>query len=442
MSALIVAATGSALVEQIGSYAGLACMLGLAVMALLYFSQAREVRRLREWAGREPERAAELAQRVQADPQRRVVAQPIQPTTPAAQQQQATAALYASVGATPPPGTVAPAGSLARPAATPAAGLLPAAGAVANPAVPGAPAAPVAPGAAAAAAGAAAAGAGAVAQAPGAAGTPSAPPVPGAPAAPASTQAPAAPPAPMPAPTPSPGVGGPQTGTASPGQPAPASAAATRAAAAQRSASLSAYANGSTGQETRESAAARPEPLAFADDDEGGLSRGRIALYAGGGLAAAVVAVVLMLVLTGGDDTQPPNDFGNTPAQESEGTSATPNGSGSQGGSGSTSPSGLTAAERRATKVAVLNGTTQSGLARNVGDKIEKARFTIESVGNNADQQIPATIVSFTAGNEPAARAVAKLVGVASTSVQPADANAAAAADADVIVTVGLDQSG
>ena len=164
-------------------------------------------------------------------------------------------------------------------------------------------------------------------------------------------------------------------------------------------------------------------------------------MYAGGGVATVVVAVVLMLVLTGGDDTQPPNDFGNTPAQESEGTSASPGGTGSQGGSGSTS-SGLTATERRATKVAVLNGTTQSGLARNVGDKIEKARFTIESVGNNADQQIPATIVSFTAGNEPAARAVAKLVGVASSSVQPADANAAAAADADIIVTVGLDQSG
>ncbi|HEV2774039.1 MAG TPA: hypothetical protein VGV90_00460, partial [Solirubrobacteraceae bacterium] len=102
MSAQIIAASATELLEQIGSYAGLACTLGLAVMALLYFSQAREVRRLREWAGREPERAAELAQRVQSDPQRRVVAQPLQPATPAAAQQQATAALYAGVGATPP----------------------------------------------------------------------------------------------------------------------------------------------------------------------------------------------------------------------------------------------------------------------------------------------------------------------------------------------------
>ena len=47
------------LVERVGAYAGLAAFLGLAILALLYFSQARDVRRLREWAGRAPERAAE-----------------------------------------------------------------------------------------------------------------------------------------------------------------------------------------------------------------------------------------------------------------------------------------------------------------------------------------------------------------------------------------------
>jgi hypothetical protein len=49
------------LVERVGAYVGLAAFLGLAVLALLYFSQARDVRRLREWAGRAPERAADLA---------------------------------------------------------------------------------------------------------------------------------------------------------------------------------------------------------------------------------------------------------------------------------------------------------------------------------------------------------------------------------------------
>ena len=51
------------LLERVGAYVGLASFLGLAVLALLYFSQARDVRRLRDWAGRAPERAVEQAER-------------------------------------------------------------------------------------------------------------------------------------------------------------------------------------------------------------------------------------------------------------------------------------------------------------------------------------------------------------------------------------------
>src|SRR3954470_23071038 len=74
--------------KTIGALAGLAAVPGLAVLSLLYFGQAREVRRLREWAGRAPERAAELEQRVRAEAARR--RQPVprpgtQPATPAAQ---------------------------------------------------------------------------------------------------------------------------------------------------------------------------------------------------------------------------------------------------------------------------------------------------------------------------------------------------------------------
>lgn len=50
------------LIKEIGAFAGLAAFLGLAVLALLYFSQARDVRRLRDWAGRAPERDAEGAE--------------------------------------------------------------------------------------------------------------------------------------------------------------------------------------------------------------------------------------------------------------------------------------------------------------------------------------------------------------------------------------------
>jgi hypothetical protein len=47
------------LIERIGPYLGIAAFLGLAILAFLIFQQAREVRRLREWAGGAPERASE-----------------------------------------------------------------------------------------------------------------------------------------------------------------------------------------------------------------------------------------------------------------------------------------------------------------------------------------------------------------------------------------------
>jgi LytR cell envelope-related transcriptional attenuator len=46
-----------AIVQEIGAVAGWAAVVGLAVLSALYFSQARDVKRLREWAGRAPERS-------------------------------------------------------------------------------------------------------------------------------------------------------------------------------------------------------------------------------------------------------------------------------------------------------------------------------------------------------------------------------------------------
>jgi len=42
--------------HQLGGWLGLAAIPGVAVVALLAFGQARELKRLRDWAGREPER--------------------------------------------------------------------------------------------------------------------------------------------------------------------------------------------------------------------------------------------------------------------------------------------------------------------------------------------------------------------------------------------------
>jgi len=47
------------LIKEIGAFAGLVAFLGLAVLALLSFTQGRDIRRLREWAGSAPERDTE-----------------------------------------------------------------------------------------------------------------------------------------------------------------------------------------------------------------------------------------------------------------------------------------------------------------------------------------------------------------------------------------------
>ena len=50
------------LIERIGAFLGLAAFLGFAVLVLLVIQQARDVRRLRDWAGGAPERAIAAAE--------------------------------------------------------------------------------------------------------------------------------------------------------------------------------------------------------------------------------------------------------------------------------------------------------------------------------------------------------------------------------------------
>src|SRR5918996_311371 len=66
MTALAAALSLQDKAQQYGAYAGVAAVFGLGILSLLYFAQAREVKRLREWAGRAPERAAELEARAVA----------------------------------------------------------------------------------------------------------------------------------------------------------------------------------------------------------------------------------------------------------------------------------------------------------------------------------------------------------------------------------------
>src|SRR5207247_9605411 len=50
------------IIERIGPALGIAAFVGLAVLVFFLFQQARDIRRLREWAGRGPEGAREAAE--------------------------------------------------------------------------------------------------------------------------------------------------------------------------------------------------------------------------------------------------------------------------------------------------------------------------------------------------------------------------------------------
>ncbi len=129
MSVSLLAFSVSSTFTKIGAVVAFAALLGIAVLALLVFSQAREIRRLREWAGRAPERAADMEQRVSAAAAARVEggavapqsvrpvprAQPIHARPAAAgaavRAGQAVSASGAPAAPIPPPGGAGAAGS-------------------------------------------------------------------------------------------------------------------------------------------------------------------------------------------------------------------------------------------------------------------------------------------------------------------------------------------
>src|SRR5215212_2022407 len=115
MTALLAAISLQDKAQQYGSYAGIAAVFGLGVLSLLYFAQAREVKRLREWAGRAPERAAEMEARAVAAAEQKLAGEPAAPAAPAAQPVPAAVPAAAAVAAgngappaAPQPAQVAP----------------------------------------------------------------------------------------------------------------------------------------------------------------------------------------------------------------------------------------------------------------------------------------------------------------------------------------------
>jgi hypothetical protein len=388
------------ILQEIGSYAGFAAVLGLAVLSALYFSQARDVKRLREWAGRAPERGPTP---VVPEP-RGVVAQPI-----------ARLATRPVPGGTPPPVPRPPGAQPATPAAAAAAGAGPAV--VHGPEVEDEEAADDEPdeddeGE----------------ERPEDEGLeegedleeeaedeePAAEEDTGewrpedehsdidftdehdvVPATPAAS-------APRPPTPPQPyqrrGAPAPSTGYAR-----------------DRGPLLPPYA------ETRAQSDAPSEPD----------SRGRRPiLLAIAAMVVIAIGVFAVLQVTGGDDPNVGNDAG----LSAGGT--TDDSGGSSGGGGSDAPPIVPAD----VTVAVLNGTTVPGLAATVGDKIAGEGFQLGTVTNNFDQERAESVVLYAPGAEREAGDVRRRLDISQREAIDAESQALAG-DATVVVVAGADQN-
>lgn len=119
-------------ITKIGAIAAFAALLGIAVLALLVFAQAREIKRLREWAGRAPERAAEYEQRVSNQAAARVAG--VQPVPGARPIPRATPLNVRAQAASGPASKVVPGAPV--PAGAPPTGTAPAAQGTQSPGTP------------------------------------------------------------------------------------------------------------------------------------------------------------------------------------------------------------------------------------------------------------------------------------------------------------------
>jgi hypothetical protein len=150
-----------------------------------------------------------------------------------------------------------------------------------------------------------------------------------------------------------------------------------------------------------------------------------------------VLAVAGILIFGGGSDEPPAKP--NTVAQP------TSDDTGAANGSGAATPSKTPAkVDRKAVPLAVLNGTTVTGLARGAADKLTQKGYNEPNVVTNdtTNQARPTTQVFYEPKARAAALDVAKILGVPSSQVKAMDANARALADrAQVAVFVGADKA-
>lgn len=425
------------IIQDIGSYAGLGAVLGLAVLSALYFSQARDVKRLREWAGRAPERTSQAQpapQRVTAVPQGKAkpaAPGPQAPAQPAAAQQGGASA----AGAAP---------AQARPAAaTPAAqGKQPApATAEAKPAAaqgkePDASVEAKQPAAVAAAAGAAPAAQSAEAKsdqpsssagtaAP--AGKPGAAADSGAPAAPKQQGSPAAAPS-------KPGddasrTAGPAAATPAgtrPGQTEPPPVPKAKPASRPIPSFPSSRPGGGDRPGPSQTAILPP----YGGEDQRRPWHRRL-------LASPrylVLAIAGVLVVGGAAA------FGLTELSKKQAPPPKPQPIATNGGPSRATGRKPAAINPSSVTVSVLNGTTVPGLAAQIGDRIGSLGFKLGNVTNSSDQQRAESVVLFAPGAAREASFVGRKLSIAQR--EPIDPQSRAlAGDARIVVITGADKT-
>ncbi len=139
--------------------------------------------------------------------------------------------------------------------------------------------------------------------------------------------------------------------------------------------------------------------------------------------------------LLGGDDAPPPPNQAAPPPTESPADS--------QGGGDGDGGGGSTAAAKppAETNVAVLNGTTFTGLAGQLADEVAAKGYQRGVTETNIrDQTIQESVIYYADGDRGSARAVGKVLSI--ERFEPLDSETASLApDADVVVLAGSDQA-
>jgi uncharacterized membrane protein len=388
-------------ISTVGADAGFAAIVGLAILVFLFFAQARETASLREQAEDQADHVEDLERRIAQ-----------------------LARGGAGTGTIPPTPAPAPPG-IARPAAAPPPAIAAARTGAAAPVA----ARTVAPAAAPAPAGPRTA-------APVSAGIPSAPAGVGAPALNSATRLiPISETDPITAHT---------NGGSSPGAVASPAGLPPATAAGGANGTTSAGATAppprtSVRPAPRPTTGRQPPPPRRPGGGSGGrgtsgggsrVSRGFIILMS---LLGIVAVVVVLLIVTSGSGTS--SHSSSTPAQNANAT-ATPKAHGRR--AATPTPASIT--------VAVLNGTSISNLAHDVGQRLGAAGFKEGALATAADQTQTATVVGYLPGHKAGALLVAKSLKLGPASVQPVDQSNRTVAcpgsspcAAKVVVTVGSD---